>query len=204
MARKVQYRLADGSLSSDRSDAITVSPDDIRAAVSGSVVPSQYFVGTAKHETDFAINEVDTEPNGHVTYGLFQIDDGSGDWWTFQDAIQKFVAIAESNATWLADGTPLDQVRRDFWAFLAGVHNIGRASYFPPDYAKEPFDTFIENNLQYSIDHSDAKSPPEYWESLRRYGNDCIPFDAVSERGSAVAFLFLVGTMAIVFLAAGA
>lgn len=56
-------------------DAIRVRPSDVVAAVKKvpTAIDVQYYVGTAKHESNFAINERDTEPNGFQSWGIFQV-----------------------------------------------------------------------------------------------------------------------------------
>lgn len=61
--------------------AILVRPDDVVQAVRsiGTVISESYFLGTAKHETNWCLNERDTEPpkpdgTRVVTWGLYQIE----------------------------------------------------------------------------------------------------------------------------------
>lgn len=50
------------------------SPRDIVAAWKRHTdVDARYALGTAQHETDFVLNERDTEPSGFVSMGLYQI-----------------------------------------------------------------------------------------------------------------------------------
>lgn len=81
MSRIEEWRKPDGTWSTHRVDAIHVTRADVLAAVAsagGSPLPGSFFLGTAQHESTFAINERDTEPpdirgNRFVSWGIYQL-----------------------------------------------------------------------------------------------------------------------------------
>ena len=76
MADRVEeYLTKNGVWLRSRENAILVTPDDVRASVqkTRTAIDLQYFVGTAKHESNFAINERDTESDGFETWGIYQV-----------------------------------------------------------------------------------------------------------------------------------
>lgn len=78
MARREEYRRFDGTLSSSRKkDVILISPYTVEqfARALAPSLDARYFVGTAEVETNFAVNEIDTEESGFVSKGLYQISD---------------------------------------------------------------------------------------------------------------------------------
>lgn len=69
-----------GAWSLHRRDAIIVTPDTVVQAVRrcGTSIAEQYFLGTAKHESNWAVNERDMEPPDSsgfrfVSWGIFQL-----------------------------------------------------------------------------------------------------------------------------------
>jgi hypothetical protein len=83
--RKEEYRIAEGDYRPGRNHAVLVKPADLCDAwlkmQSWGKFPAdyessvKYVVASAQHETNFALNERDTEADGFVSMGLFQISD---------------------------------------------------------------------------------------------------------------------------------
>lgn len=79
-SRIEQYLRTDGTWSTSRKDAILATPDAVVQAVRryGTPIAEQYFLGTAKHETNWATNERDMEhPDTRgvrfTSWGIYQI-----------------------------------------------------------------------------------------------------------------------------------
>jgi hypothetical protein len=117
------------------------------------IVPPQFSVGTALHETNYTANELDIEPNGHTTGGLFMLDVPTlsppiiGDAiavgmpekniYDLADACAVFAALSERRLRRILDATDLwladhgfgpvdhDNPPPDVWAYLALAHNQG-------------------------------------------------------------------------------
>ena len=71
------------------------------------LVSAAYALGTAQHETNYALNEVDTEVSGFVSSGIFQLSEEekgeaglpSADLLTLEGATDVLAAIAEQRLT---------------------------------------------------------------------------------------------------------
>lgn len=143
MPRREEYAVSDGeggySYSSDRSAADIRDADQIAqlGAQASSLIPAGFFVGAAEKETSRATNERDTEVNGHVTYGLYQIDtseqqsagEGSDGVSLFDPIISTrvFAFIQEQRLRAIADaaGFDISNPPADAWPYLAWAHNAG-------------------------------------------------------------------------------
>lgn len=82
---QLNFYVQNGLRLQGRSNAKLIGAADLVALVAkvgAPRVPSSFFVATARHESDLAVNEVDVElDDGHrgfTTKGLFQVSDGWG------------------------------------------------------------------------------------------------------------------------------
>lgn len=159
-----------------RSNAVIVSPDLVASGCAGSFVPSSYFVGTGKHETAFAVNEVDTEVSGFRSYGIFQVSDEELAASSYSDAdvcnayalpsaCEMFVQLAETRAHRLAGyvNKLVSNAPRDLWAYLALYHNQGWGA------VQKTLDAYGMDWGAYK-----ARNPGA---SINSYGDDCMPSD---------------------------
>jgi hypothetical protein len=174
----------------------TVSPRAVAAAWLRftRVVPPQFAVGTARHETNYKINEQDVEPDGHTTGGIFQLDvptaspyfsigDAAAagmpekDIYDLDGACAVFAALCERRLTRILDAAdkflagagwgPLDRSSPppDVWAYLAIGHNLGMG-------------TCLKSIASYGLDWADFK---------RRNGDGAAkPLNIAIDRGSGV------------------
>lgn len=122
-----------------RSSAILVSLRKIIGAAMyfSSKISPQFYAGSAQHETNFALNEVDIEVSGYVSIGLFQlsVDEAKGvgmagaNLCDFMTSMEVFTKVMEPK---------LDTIRQalisigakpskpqDIWPYLAISHNQG-------------------------------------------------------------------------------
>lgn len=145
-ARLEEYRLADGRWSLHRRDAILVTAGDVAAAaaraLNGWPLTVRYFVATAAHESNYAVNERDTEPaddDGHrfQSWGIYQISDGekhavqrpAADLLSLDDATEVMMLLAMRNRAAIRVAAGLhdaDADPSDLPAYLALAHNQGR------------------------------------------------------------------------------
>lgn len=127
--------------------AIRVTAADVAAAWYSTRIPALFATETARHESGYAINEVDTEPSGFVSKGIFQLTDGQHAAWyndhsneakkagfaganllTLEDSTRVFVTLMESNLDALIAALghePVGQEQQDIWAYLFISHNQG-------------------------------------------------------------------------------
>lgn len=135
--RKEEYLIMAPVRTTNRKQgAILVTPEQvIEACTSARVVtdiPPRFFVGTAQHETNFAINEIDTEPNGFVTEGIYQISREEAtevgmpkaDLLDLDVATVVFTRLMEKRLSRILSKTT-HPVKEDVWAYLAIAHNQG-------------------------------------------------------------------------------
>lgn len=137
MARRTEYLLADGTRSSSRADAQVVEAGQVVASALkfSSLIAPQFFVGTAQHETNFAVNEEDTEESGYVSTGIYQLSRGEAvsvglplaSLVDLDDSSQVFASLCEARfrAIALAAGFDTSAPPADAWAYLAIAHNQG-------------------------------------------------------------------------------
>jgi hypothetical protein len=129
------YRQPDGSESTSRSNAITVDPATV-AANAGGILPPGLYVGIAARETNFAINEHDTDfdANGNVvdnSYGLFQspnAGDISTDVNDFGAAMSSMQSICEGYYNQICNASGIDPSNpgnNDPFAYVCWAHNNG-------------------------------------------------------------------------------
>ena len=119
---------------------ILASPREIvnawRAATTR--IPAKFALGTAQHESNFTINEVDTEESDVVTIGIYQLsaeeaaqsDNPNADLTTLADSTSVFATLCERRVdqiiTWAALAASL--LPSDVWAYLYIAHNQGAAA----------------------------------------------------------------------------
>lgn len=140
--RVEEYRRPDGTWSpSRRMDAIVVPTIRIVRMVQelDPATPSIYYLGTAQHESNFAANERDTEPNGFMSWGLYQLSEAEriavgmpgADMLDPLQATQVFVALTNRRRDKLRQAARLslgEADPQDLWPYLAIAHNQGDAA----------------------------------------------------------------------------
>lgn len=177
-----QYlRVADSAWSTSRKDAVLATPDQVVQAVRtvGTVIAEQYFLGTAKHESNWATNERDMEPADHrglrfTSWGLYQLSDEEAK--TVGRPRAKLLDLQES--TWIL--AKLAEIRRvairgalkleamapdpdGMEAYLAIAHNLGLSSC-------------ITSLRKHGLDWPGYKSRnPTLRIVSSGYGEDCLP-----------------------------
>jgi hypothetical protein len=133
MARKVEY-LPDGK-------RVTASAGDVASSWSASTsrIPVNFALGTAQHESGYAINEVDTEPTGYVSKGIFQLSDdearsvgrAGADLLALDDSVDVFARLCEKRLDAIVKAAQLDEsiaLPDDVWPYLFIAHNQGLAA----------------------------------------------------------------------------
>lgn len=136
-ARREEYILPlGGQISTDRKRyAIIATVDEVIGAAllySKRILP-QYFVATAEHESGRALNEVDTEPDGFVSKGIFQISDdeakavglANADLLDLQQAMRVFARLMEQRLDAIQKAAGTGYKLPDAWAYLTVAHNQG-------------------------------------------------------------------------------
>lgn len=128
-----RYRRLDGGLSTNRDDAILVSPAEIIAVAHlASSFPPGLFVGIAERETAYALNEMDTDfkPDGSIrgtTYGLFQTSNPA-DVGNLDSAVATLAYDLDRYWIQIAAAARLAKLEpppRDAFAYLCWAHNEG-------------------------------------------------------------------------------
>lgn len=137
-----------------------------------SKIPAQYALGTAQHETDFTINEVDAEASGFVSKGIYQLSDeelaSTGtccDLLTLEGSTQVLAIVAERRLVEIlkaADLNPNSPAPPDARAFLAVAHNQGLSAA-------------LKSIRSHGINWSAyINRNPSLAGSIGNYGSDCI------------------------------
>lgn len=123
--------------SKERERAIVVTPEEIifEAIKIGTKLRHQYLVGTAKHETNYAVNECDEEENGFRTYGVYQVSrqecrevgEPDVDLLNLANSTRVFCALMEKRLERIIKEINLDpnNLPLDVWFYLAMIHNMG-------------------------------------------------------------------------------
>lgn len=142
-ARLEEYLLADGRWTTKRSGAILATPDSVVQAVRivGTVIAEQYFLGTAKHEANWAENERDKEPpdprgNRFTSWGIYQLSDEearqvgrpNANLLSLQESTWVLAKLTEMRRVALRAQLGLEPLAPDpygFEAYLAIAHNQG-------------------------------------------------------------------------------
>lgn len=116
---------------------IKVSPSDIVDAWRqvSSRIPARFAVGTAKHETDYTLNETDAgdQSDGTDSIGLFQISRAEAlsaghplaDLTSLSDACTVFAVLMHRNLDKILSLSGESPLNPDVWAYLAMSHNMG-------------------------------------------------------------------------------
>lgn len=116
--------------------AILVTPYDIIQAwnAAHTDIPARFFVGVAQHETNFATNEIDTEPNGFVSEGIYQISraearevgQSAADLLALGAATKVAARLMERRLATIVQAANLARpYPDDTWAYLGMSHNLG-------------------------------------------------------------------------------
>jgi hypothetical protein len=101
-------------------------------------IPAQYALGTADHESSFALNEIDTEPSGYVSMGIFQLGDeemastgfplsrkAGSPVYTLEGSTRMMVRLCEHRLERISHAMNWSPPVPDLWFFLALAHNEG-------------------------------------------------------------------------------
>lgn len=116
---------------------ILASPANVAATwkATATRIPAQYALGTAQHESDYTLNEVDTEESGFVSRGIFQLSDEEcakvgDDPLTLEGSCAILARISEQRLEAILKAIGLDpktpMVRGgQIWAYVALAHNEG-------------------------------------------------------------------------------
>lgn len=116
---------------------ILVAPADIVAAWRryAQRIPAKFALGTAQHESNFTLNEIDTEMSDYVSKGVYQLSDGEAAEAGFQhanlleleDATRVFCILCERRLKRIINVARLaeESLPVDVWAYLALAHNQG-------------------------------------------------------------------------------
>jgi hypothetical protein len=143
-----------------------------------TIIPAQYAAGTAQHETGYAVNEVDTEENGYVSKGIFQLSDEEAnsvyhhdaDLLDLDESCIVFSAIQVKRMQALVRAAKANGPSPSLWAYLAVAHNQGLAAAVK-SIAKYGMDwnKYRMRNL------ADPNAPTyAYMKKMVAYGDDCI------------------------------
>lgn len=165
---------------------IRAQPADLAVAWKARtvVVPTRYAFGTSQHEADFALNEVDTEPSGFVSKGIFQLSTeeavavgfGTANLLMLQDAVAVMAALSDARtlAILRATGwacTSADKVPGDVWAYLTVAHNQGLEACL---HSIERFGLDWEAYKKRNLAESAGTDKEEFWKKACAYGDDAI------------------------------
>jgi len=147
-----------------------------------SRIPVRFALGTAEHESNFTINEVDTEPSGFVSKGIYQISDeeaaGVGEKGvnlldlTNNSRVFAKMMGKKLDAIYKALGSePKGTEVRDQWAYLFIAHNqgLGAATKTIKAFGMN-WERYKERNLKASAGTDKEK----FWKKVVAYGDDVI------------------------------
>ena len=184
---KEEY-VKDGVWYPTRAAAILVTPQQVIDAgcAARPTLDPRYIVATAQHESRFAINEVDTEPSGFISKGIFQISDEEArsaglpgvNLLTLDASAQVMVRLALRNrdAFQQAGGNPF---ANDVNGWLALAHNEGRGAMRK---TIATHGTLWGDPYAFPNPSDDAPESYRYrnaWRAIVAYGDDCITGGAV-------------------------
>ncbi len=153
------------------------SADDVAAAWQRftSRIPVQYALGTAKHESSFATNEIDTEDSGFVSKGIFQVSDGeaatvapqSVDLTDLVTSCRIFAALSEKRLDAIIAAANLNEsdLPDDVWPYLVIAHNQGLGA------AEKTISLYGLNWNAYKLRNANT----DLGQRTARYGDDVIP-----------------------------
>lgn len=184
MGRTVKY-LPDGK-------PIRVSSADVESAWPSVRIPALFAVETARHESGFSTNEVDTEPSGFVSKGIFQLSDDEAkkagypgaNLLALGDSSAVFSTLMERNLDSLISTlghTPSGQEEIDIWAYLFISHNqgLGAAQKTIKNYGMN-WEAYKKRNMDAAVASGD-EDKIKFWNKVAAYGDD------VSGSGNLVA-----------------
>lgn len=163
-----------------------------------SSIPAYVAVGMAERESNFTLNEEDTEDSGYVSTGIFQLGSdtrrsamkrglltaAAADFCTLDDSCKVLACVLEGNlSTIIAAATdanarglgksPYDSTGTlipDVWAYLAVSHNIGMGSSSSGD----PYGRGVMPGINaFGLSWPDAftRAHPSMGDRQVRYGN---------------------------------
>lgn len=138
MSRVEEFLVQQTAWSPQTKSAQRVTPEQVAEACrkAGATVALQYFIGTAQHESNFAINERDTEENGFQSYGIFQLSQyeartvkmPGANLLDLDVACRVMVLITENRRKFLRSilrAAPNEPDVADLCAYIAVMHNVG-------------------------------------------------------------------------------
>lgn len=178
---------------------IIAKPSDVVtwARMSTARISLKYMLATALHETTYAVNEVDVEPSGFVSRGLYQVSQEEAakvgmPGANLLDPVQctlVFARLAEKNYDVIVDALPpalrvVFNARIDRWAYLAIAHNEG-VGHFAPALEDGRHSGALVTIYNYGVNWGDPSVPAEVDDPrsyrrrnagrpIVRYGDDCI------------------------------
>ncbi len=157
---------------------VRVAPSDVVTAwvAVTARIPATFALGVAQHETDLRTDEEDTETDGTVTTGIFQLTRSeavralrpAADLTDLAESCAVFATIMESNLDALRDAAGLSDdaafFARGGAAYLAWSHNAGLGQ--------------ARTSIQrYGLDWSALKARAQNGYMVQRmepYGDDCL------------------------------
>lgn len=136
MSRREEYLRPDGTWSPSRRDAHRTAPAEVRAAVQAvdTPIPLGYFLGTAQHESNYAVNERDTEESGFQSWGIYQLSHeeagdlgmAGADLLSLQQSTELMARLAEARRHALRACAHIKgEEPADLYSYLAIAHNEG-------------------------------------------------------------------------------
>ena len=159
--------------STSRKKAILVEPKEVIrvASLLPSSISMRFLIGSAQHETNFALNEVDTEETGFQTFGLFQLSkdeakemgNPNADLLDLYTSVRIFCRLMEKRLESIIKAANLiAPYPNDIWAYLALCHNQGKAAC-------------LKTIKNYGLNWEAYKNRnPKLRIVSSRYGDDCI------------------------------
>lgn len=158
MARIEEFLKSTTIWTQSKTDAVRATPAQVAEACrkAGATIPLGYFVGTAQHESNCAINERDTEENGYMSYGIFQlgyhearsVKMPSANLLDLDQSCRVMVMLAENRRMYLRSILRLVNGQADspdLNAYIAICHNVGEN------------DATIKNIPKYGMDWKEWK-----------------------------------------------
>lgn len=191
MNRKVEF-VPDGT-------RVFVAPAELVACwrLHCPTIPAQYACGTVQHETDYTLNEKDTEPSGYESFGIFQLGTeeqtqvgmGRTNLYALDDSVLVMGALAQNRLSRIEVAThALSYHEPDLWAYLAVAHNQGLGACLKTinlhgiDWTKYKQRNLDDANkalaaaqeLGDAIAIAAARDKLAWWLDVFSYGDDCI------------------------------
>jgi hypothetical protein len=174
-----------------------VSPEDLVACWRKYTtrIPCQHVCGTAQHETNYVLNELDTEPSGFQSGGLLQLDSDEAKaagrpkavLYDLDDACFVFANRCEFRLDTILAAADLDEPTPDVWAYLAIAHNQGLGR-FATAARRKPGEHpgALGSIADYGLDWPAYKARnPQYAHNMIPYGDDCISGGEKWDRAAA-------------------